>query len=264
MKCNGYLGIVSIILIIGILILVYYKNMKDNNIEGFYDNIDDIISENNKLLNINLNNLISSKININSDPEIIDIELQSNISDNVKSNSNDIAKNYNNSNKINEKLITELENNVTDLENIITNKIKKNLSSTQYSIIKSMNNGMEFNLFNTPNTVYKDTRSGIMTKSFLVGLNNGCMSVGANDYGVYKCDDKNPRQQFKMQHIINDTEYKQNVDKVINFDNVDTSKVKYPFVMMKSSNNDNCLTNNNGNITVQPCYAYEAQRWMAM
>ena len=49
MKCNGYLGIVSIILIIGILILVYYKNMKDNNIEGFYQNLDDIISSNNLL-----------------------------------------------------------------------------------------------------------------------------------------------------------------------------------------------------------------------
>ena len=33
MKCNGYLALVSIILIIGILTLVYYKNMKDNNIE---------------------------------------------------------------------------------------------------------------------------------------------------------------------------------------------------------------------------------------
>ena len=262
MKCNGYLGIVSIILIIGILILVYYKNMKDNNIEGFYDSLDDIISANNLLLKTNLNNLVSSKINVHSNPKAIDIELQSKISDKLKLNTNDIVTQYSNNNKINDKLINVLENNVMDLENIISNKIKNNLTSTKYSTIKSMNNGMEFNLFNTPNTFFKDTRSGIITDSFLVGLNKGCLSVGINDYGVYKCDDKNPRQQFKMQHIINDTEYKQNVDKVINFDNVDTSKVNYPFVMMKSTNNDNCLTNNNGNITVQPCYAYEAQRWI--
>jgi len=272
MKCNGYLALVSIILIIGILTLVYYKNMKDkdiennniedNNIEGFYDSLDDTIKANNKLLNTNLNNLISSKINIYSDPSKIDNDLESSISNSIKISGNDISKNYNNNNTINEKLISDLENNVMDLENIVINKIKKNLSSTNYSIIKSMNNGMEFDLFNTPNTFYKDTRSGIMTKSFLVGLNNGCLSVGANDYGVYKCDDKNIKQQFKMQHVINDTQYKQNIDKAINFDNVDTSKVKYPFVMMKSSNNENCLTNNNGHITVQPCYAYEAQRWM--
>jgi hypothetical protein len=268
MKCNIYstLGLISIILIISIMILVYYKNMKDNNtkdynIEGFHDRLDDMIIANNKLLNTNLNNLISTKINVVSNPNIIDKQLQSNIAKKIVSNTDDIAKTYNKNNKINDKLITDLEGNITDLENIVNNKIRKNLTSTKYSTIKSMNNGMEVNLFNTPNTVYKDPRSGIMTNSFLVGINNGCLSVGVSDYDVYKCNDKNVKQQFKLQHIINNTEYKQNVDKAVNFDNIDTSNVKYPFVMVKSVNNDNCLTNTNGNITVQPCYGYEAQRW---
>ena len=84
MKCNIYsgLGIVSIILIISIMILLYYKNMKDNNMkinkkninEGFYDNLDDLIADNNKLLNTNINNLVSRQINISSNPDIIDKE----------------------------------------------------------------------------------------------------------------------------------------------------------------------------------------------
>lgn len=238
--------------------------MKNNNIEGFYDKLDDLIVANDNLLNTNINNLLTSKINISSNPDIIDKELQSNISKKIISSTSNIVTNYSTNNNINSQLIDDLENNVTDLENIINNTIKQKLTSTKYSIIKSLNNGMEVDLFNTPNTFYKDLRSGINTDSFLIGLNNGCLSVSLNEYDIYKCNDKNPKQQFKMQHVINDEEYKQNVDKVINFDNIDTSKINYPFVMMKSVNNDNCLTNNNGYVTVQPCYAYEAQRWMPL
>ncbi len=251
------------------MILVYYKNIKDNNtknynIEGFYDKLDELIVSNNKLLNANISNLLSNKIKIISNPDIIDKELQSNVSKNIDSNTSNIVLQYSKSNNINEQLINDLESNVTDLENIINNKIKKKLSTTNYSLIKSLNNGMNVDLFNTPNTFYKDHRSGVNTKSFLVGLNNGCLSVGVNDYDIYKCNDLNPKQQFKLEHIINDTQYKKNVDKSINFDNFDTSKVNYPFAMVKSLNNDNCLTNNNGVITVQPCYTYEAQRWMPL
>ena len=54
------------------------------------------------------------------------------------------------------------------------------------------------------------------------------------------------------------------VTKSLPFDNVDKTKISYPFAMMKSVNNDNCLTNNHGTITVQPCYSFVAQRWMPM
>lgn len=271
MKCNIYssLGIVSIILIISIIILVYYKNMKDNNmkhnnIEGFHDNLDDLITANNKLLNTNINNLLNSQINVSSNPDIIDKELQSNIAKKIDSSTSDIVSQYSQNNNINNQLINDLEKNITDLENIVSNKLKKNLSSSKYSHIKSLNNGMEVDLFNTPNTVFKDQRSGINTNSYLVGLNYGCLSVGANDYDIYKCNDLNPKQQFKIEHIINEDEYKQNIDKAFNFDKVDRSSINYPFAMVKSINNDNCLTNNNGYVTVQPCYAYEAQRWFAL
>ena len=95
----------------------------------------------------------------------------------------------------------------------------------------------------------------------MVNLNDGCLSVGAIDYDVYQCNDKNSKHLFKMDHIINDKSYNDNIDKTVPFNN-DTSKVNYPFVLMRSVNNKNCLTNQNGNITVQPCDSLVAQRWL--
>ena len=238
--------------------------MKDDTIEGFFDEWDDKIVLNNKLLTQNLNNLAASKINSYSNPDAIDKSLQSNIADNIRLKTNNIITNFGTTNIKNELVIKDLENKVTDLENIIKHKKLKKLSNIKYSSIKSMNNGMEMSLFSTPNTFYVDKKTGYLTNTYLVGLNNGCLSVGTNDYDVYKCNDKNLKQQFDMEHIINETEYKTKIDKSIDFNKLDKSKINYPFVMMKSANNDNCLTNNHGNITVQPCYALEAQRWMPM
>ena len=134
----------------------------------------------------------------------------------------------------------------------------------KYTQIKSLNNGMELSLTQTPNTFFQDPKSGSTTSAYMINMNNGCLSVGATDYNIYNCNDKNQKHLFKMEHIINEQEYEKNIDKAIPFDNVDKSKINYPFAMIKSVNNQNCLTNQNGNITVQPCYSFEAQRWMPM
>jgi hypothetical protein len=121
---------------------------------------------------------------------------------------------------------------------------------------------MELTLTQTPNTTFQDPQTGSNISAYMVNMNDGCLSVGATDYNIYKCNDKNQKHLFKMQHIINEQEYERNIDKSIPFDNVDKTKINYPFAMIKSVNNQNCLTNQNGNITVQPCYSFEAQRWM--
>ena len=77
----------------------------------------------------------------------------------------------------------------------------------------------------------------------------------------------NDGSKFKVintKEVLSQLQGKTKIDKSIDFNKLDKSKINYPFVMMKSANNDNCLTNNHGNITVQPCYALEAQRWMPM
>ena len=79
-----------------------------------------------------------------------------------------------------------------------------------------------------------------------------------------ECNDKNPKQLFKLEHIMNESAYSNNIDSATPFDNVDKSSISYPFAMLRSVNNDNCLTNNHGTLTVQPCYSFIAQRWMPL
>jgi len=158
-----------------------------------------------------------------------------------------------------------LEQNINDMETIVRNMGLSKIQNTYYNRIKSLNNGLEIGLIRTPNTVYTNERTGSNSGAYMVSMNDGCLSVGANEYGVYKCDDKNPKQFFKMEHILNPTAYGANIDSSLPINtSSNLSTLNYPFVMMKSVNNENCLTNTHGSVTVQPCYTFEAQRWFPL
>ena len=287
--CNTYLGlsIISIILIISIIILILYKNHKDSKINQIKSNnnkndnkinkeyftiasdadeltimnnnkdINDIIREINKIRPQNYINELYEE-----NEEQIDINLQNDIKENINRYINNIKENdINDSNTLNDN-ITNLENKLIDLENI-TNKLKLNkITEQNYSKIKSLNNGQEITLTQTPNTKYINSETGKTKNGYMVNMNDGCLSVGAIDYNIYKCNDKNQKHLFSMEHIINEQEYEKHIDKSLPFDNIDKKKIVYPFTMIKSVNNKNCLTNQNGNITVQPCYSFKAQRWL--
>jgi hypothetical protein len=280
--CDSYLvlSIISIILILSIIIIILYKNNEDNKVyannkietklENYIETFltldsqssDKIISNHNKI-----NDLITQINNVN--PSInyktkdqINYNLQKKISDKINGSTNDIFNKTSKADEILSKNITTLSNQLTDLENIISTKISEDLKTIKYSEIKSLNNGMAITLTNTPNTQFIDKQTGVSSNAYLVNINDGCLSVGATDYDIYKCNDKNSKHLFKMKHILSEDDYNKNIDIALPFDNIDKSKVNYPFVMMKSVNNDNCLTNQNGNITVQPCYSYVSQRWL--
>ena len=268
------LGIISIILIIAITLLVLYRKNKDNT-EYFIPTsppsrklLEDNIINNNNKLNNTMKQLLSSisnpTINFSIDPAINNNEFQKSVGKSIETQSLLLKNSYLSNNSNTSASIDELENTLIDLENIINNKKMKNINKNKYNVVKSLNNGMEMNLISTPNTIFQDNTTGKITDSYLVNVNNGCLSVGANNYDVYKCNDKNPKQMFKMQHIINETDYGNNIDKSLPFDNVDKTTINYPFAMIKSVNNDECLTNNHGTLTVQPCYSFVAQRWMPL
>jgi len=283
--CNTYLGlsIISIILIISIIILILYKNHQDNKINNKVNNKDSDIKEyfniasnsnETKIINNNnkINNIISqlnkirpqSYINdlYDENDEAIDTKLQNNINTQIKKYITNINEGSIDDSNILDDNITNLENKIIDLENI-TNKLKLNkVKNESYSKIKSLNNGQELTLTQTPNTKYVNPETGNTMKGYMINMNEGCLSVGATDYDIYKCNDKNLKHLFSMEHIINEQEYEKHIDKSIPFDNIDKSTINYPFTMIKSVNNQNCLTNKNGNITVQPCYSFKAQRWM--
>ena len=290
------LGFISIILIITIIVLIYYKNndddennnddrnndtylkinmnnMNNDNIEHFYfespytqSNIDAIVLNNSRLSNlineINNNSNNDPSVNMKIKKKDIDLKLQNKISNKIQETTNDIIDTVNTSNVIISNNIQTLTDQITDLENIIERLHLKSIIKPNYAKIKSLNNGAEITLSQTPNSFYLDPGSGVNTAAYMVNLNDGCLSVGATDYDVYNCNEANSKHLFKMEHVINESGYQKNIDKTVPFNNNDLSTINYPFVLMRSVNNKNCLTNQNGNITVQPCDTLTAQRWL--
>jgi hypothetical protein len=227
----------------------------------------DIIDNNNKEINkllIQLRNVNPSVQLINYDPNTVYLDMQNNITSNINAINTGLSSLYNTQITSNNTKITKLENTITDLEKLINNLGLTQVSNKKYNTIKSLNNGMEMKLISTPNTVFKDYKTGSNIAGYMVMANDGCLSVGATDYDIYQCNDKNPKQVFKMEHILNETAYQNNIDSSLPIDNTDKTSINYPFVMMKSINNENCLTNNHGSITVQPCYSFVAQRWFPL
>lgn len=278
MSCNIWL-IIILFLIVIIIGLVSFSNYKINILESFVDGdktgttsfpildvSQNIMSNNdriNKLL-YSLQNVNPTVKLINYDSNQIDKDYQNNVSSNIDIINNQLVGLYNSHISVNDANLNKLENTVSDLENLINNLGLTTLNNKTYNTIKSLNNGMEMKLFSTPNTFFKDYKTSSNISGYMVMANNGCLSVGATDYDIYQCNDTNPKQIFKMEHILNETAYQNNIDTSLPADTTDKSSINYPFVMMKSINNENCLTNNHGNITVQPCYSFTSQRWFPL
>ena len=286
---NFILASISIIIIIIIITLVFYKHKNDTSLDTSPDtfldtspdtSLDtskniienfDITQDQQTIINNNniINNLLAklnnvSSISVNADTNAINKKFTTNIIDSINSNVALISS-YSNNKSINvNNSISNIEKNIIDLENIVNNMNLNKVKGKEYSRVKSLNNGMEMEIVNTPNTKFTDLKTGLNNNAYLLMMNKGCLSVGANDYDVYKCNDNNPKQYFKMHHILNETDYNKNIDLSLPSAKTDLSKVDYPFAMIKSVNNDNCLTNNHGEITVQPCYSFVAQRWMPL
>ena len=222
------------------------------------------IIDNNNIINNLLLQLNNAPLVLDSNTDTINKNFINSIGGNINNVVSNISSYSNTNNSVINKNIISLENKLSDLEHTISNMNLKNVKNKQYSLIKSLNNGMDMSLINTPNTYFTDLKNGSNTAAYLLMMNKGCLSVGANDYNVYKCNDKNPKQYFKMQHILNETDYTNNIDLSLPQGKNNLSSVDYPFAMIKSVNNDNCLTNNHGKITVQPCYSFVAQRWMPL
>ena len=281
MNCNIW-AIVIILLIIIIIGLIVFsqKHTKQDILENFivanqspiYDPLQssNIIARNNDIITNLINQIQNSNPQIklaNYEPMNSYNDLSSSLSSNISVINTALSNLYNTtigSGSSTSNQLAKLENTITDLENMTNNLTNELIKTKQFTRIKSLDNGLEMNLVSTPNTYFQDARTGSNIAAYMVGVNDGCLSVGANDYDVFECNDRNPKQYFKMEQILNETAYQNNIDSALPFDNIDKSRINYPFVMMRSINNENCLTNNHGTLTVQPCYSYVAQRWMPL
>lgn len=289
MLCN-LLSVIIFLLVVVIIGLIIFKQKTNKSLEskdmfkdvelkdielkeGFEGEVDSIgtareIMKNNEIINNLLNDIQTKipdvKIN-NYNPEIIYKNFQDNVANNIDIYGSAIISNISTDSETTAKAIDKLSANVSDMETIVNNMGLDNLKNKYYNRIKSLNNGMEIGLIRSPNTVYYNERTGSNSAAYLVTVNDGCLSVGATDYDIYKCDDKNPKQLFNMEHILNPVSYGNNIDTSLPIDTTNNlGKLNYPFALMKSVNNGNCLTNTNGLLTVQPCYTFQDQRWFPL
>lgn len=258
------LGLVILILLIALVFFIIHGK---NTIDNFYfaesddTNINSQIDQLNNILNeINNTNIPTPSLTLSNDTNLRD-EILKTYGD-TTNNLNNLKLTNNTTN--NNTRLSNLNDEITDLERKINNYTNPDNKKQFFNVIKSHNNGQEFCLYYDDKSKIIDPKTNTEKTGYLININNGCLSVGAEDYGVYKCNSSNPKQYFKIVNVYNDEMYKQNIDQTVPYLNANSLKVERPFSLLKSVNNDNCLTNNHGYLTVQPCSNLVSQRWTPM
>ena len=93
----------------------------------------------------------------------------------------------------------------------------------------------------------------------LLKMNNGCLGIKNNDYDIYECNPTDKSQHFRFNNVFNEYGY---ASYTVNQDYIeDKDNINYPFVMVQSINNENCVSNNHNNIRVMPCNMLKSQRF---
>tara|TARA_B100001057_G_C22852665_1_gene951550 strand:- start:236 stop:988 length:753 start_codon:yes stop_codon:yes gene_type:complete len=199
------------------------------------------------------NNIIND---VNSEVTLLNENLNKNfpsVDDNYQNHSNKFADDFNKFLQENQKFelndprISKLQTEVSELGRIINNIDESEYDSDKFKTVKSQNNGLELGLIN------------IGPNKFLVKANNGCLGINQHGYDIYKCNPNNKSQHFRLNKIFNELNYSNNVKNYLLVD--DKNKIEYPFTMIQSISNDNCIANNQNNIRVMPCNMLNSQRW---
>lgn len=142
-------------------------------------------------------------------------------------------------------------NDVAFLENQVT-AIPDNVKV--FKSIKSTQNGMNLNIERTDDGYYQ------------VLVNKGCLRVpGAGPYSIVDCNSKDSSQKFDAVSITSDAYYNSVLEPGIDGNKVSPNdKFQYPFIVMKTLDSDNCLQNNHGSLSVEPCRILKSQRWLGL
>ncbi len=94
---------------------------------------------------------------------------------------------------------------------------------------------------------------------FMINVNGQCLkSTGLNRTTLKSCNQDDPSQYFELNVIYNKDEYKNSVgDSPL----INNPIFKYPFSIVKSSANGNCLTNKDSVLSTRPCEPNISQQW---
>jgi len=140
----------------------------------------------------------------------------------------------------------------------LNNLNKFNMPQQEFNSIRSLQNGTKL--------VIEKNKDG---DDYLVKLNKDndtekCLSVNSNGtYNLEKCDQgsDSDQQKFDLVNITNDSMYKNNLEKGILSNKTLPAIVNYPFNLIKSKKNKNCIGIFNNELSVTPCETKKSHRW---
>ena len=126
------------------------------------------------------------------------------------------------------------------------------------SAIKSHNNGQELALIPVPSTI---NNGQVRSNQFRIRVNGGCIKVQENNnYDIVPLSMDDPDQIFMLEMVYNETGYRNSM--ASGFTQLtNLGEVRYPFALLRATSNGNCLRNNHGRLSVEPCREHEGQRW---
>ena len=241
-----------IILFIIIILICMVRNIKEK--ESFNSEIptDDVLANKmqgniDDIKNVIEHNTVLQKVNF-----IPHLDIVNNYEENINKYLNEKQIEVNNHADSKREQINQLEHAIEDIRKQLREKNIKDEFAKQYKVVKSYNNGQELSVLKK------------QFNDYMILLNNGCLSVSRdNNYKVEACNSNDPNQSFKIQPIYNKTEYKNHLDKnsrrLINL-----GELKYPFALVKSESNNNCLKNFHGKLSVEPCVESNGQMWQPL
>ena len=239
-----------IILFVIIILICMVRNIKEK--ESFNEpsnkDLSDLMEKNIKdIKSVIDHNIALQKINF-----IPHLDIVNNYEENINKYLNAKQIEVNNHTDSKKEQINQLEHAIEDIRKQLRKKNIKDEFAKQYKVVKSYNNGQELSVLKK------------QFNDYMILLNNGCLSVSRdNNYKVEACNSDDPNQSFKIQPIYNKTEYKNHLDKnsrrLINL-----GELKYPFALVKSESNNNCLKNFHGKLSVEPCVESNGQMWQPL
>jgi hypothetical protein len=113
--------------------------------------------------------------------------------------------------------------------------------------VKSLQNSQPLNINRLENGKY------------MINMNGKCLHSNAlNRTSVMSCNQDDPSQYFELNVIYDKNTYKNSIG---NNPIIDNTIFKYPFSIIKSVTNSNCLTNKNSVLSTRPCIPDISQQW---
>lgn len=257
MESNNMIGLLFIIIIL-LIVYDYCINKKINNVDTFTSGNTDETKYEEQIMN----NIVQVKKKRNELKEVVkgtenkykyDIEyykiINSSLNDNLQDSKDKMLLNLTND----EEQIRRIMDKIKYLKkyNINTKPIKKQNS------IQSLQNGTKLAIETQNGTDYS-----IILNNRKDSEKKKCLYVNANgNYNIEECDVNSEKQKFNLLNISTENLYKNNLEKGILSNKKLPYNVSYPFNLIKSKKNKNCVGMFNNELTISPCETKKSHRW---